>query len=331
MDEKAADRLRHCLDGHRTARDIAAPGADLRGVHLPGLRADGLDLGEADLRDSVLARVKWTACRLPDARLEGADLAGAVLRLCGLDAARAANACFAGARIENCTARGARFDRADLANAVLTDTDFSRASLRGAVLENVSASGCDLRGADLREARLRGAVLTDADLRGADLTGADLAGSDLSGSDLAGADLRGATGLGESPADDLPEDLRPLVQTMGPVVAQVLRTADRQAMLDPDTARQLVAQGQRLGGDGPGPAPETLAAVERILPLMGADLLPALAEALRTPGTAGPPAEAQRVILALRKELGLAEGATAEDVLASLRRGMRRGTAPGRH
>ena len=332
--------LEECIRTHRTALGLVLAAADLRGARLPGLRADGLDLRDADLRDSLLAGARWKACSLQDARLEGADLAGAVLRLCILDDVRAAGARLPGARIENSQARAARFDDADFTDAVLTDTDFSRASFRGAVLENVSATGSDFRGADLRKARLRGAVLHDADLRGADLTGAEFTDADLAGADLRGAVLdptcdpmgdpdSGPAGGGATLESRLhaafPTELEPLVETMAPVVAQVLRTAGAHAAMDGETARKLVGEAQRLRGAAPaGPIElDTMAAISRILPLLGADLLPGLARALKQPAGTPPPPEVQATILALRRELGLRSDATTDDVLASLLRGLR--------
>ncbi|MBB3219821.1 pentapeptide repeat-containing protein [Pseudoduganella umbonata] len=332
--------LEECIRTHRTARGLALAAADLRGARLQGLRADGLDLRDADLRDSLLADARWKACSLQDARLEGANLAGAILRLCILDDVRAAGTRLPGARIENSQARAARFDDADLTDAVLTDTDFSRASFRGAVLENVSATGSDFRGADLRKTRLRGAVLHDADLRGADLTGAEFTDADLAGADLRGAvfdptcdpichPARGEATPGSGNSATFPDELRPLVDTMAPVVAQVLRSAGEHAVMDSETAHRLAGEAQRLRGGTPaGPIElDTIAAVSRILPLLGGDLLPELAKALKQPPGTVPPPEVQATILALRRELGLRSDASTEDVLATLLRGLRGGHA----
>jgi uncharacterized protein YjbI with pentapeptide repeats len=318
MDTHPSDRLLACVTARRTARDLALGEADLRSARLAGLRADGLDLHESDLRDSMLAGVKWRACTLRDARLERADLSGAILRLCVLDDVRAMDTRLVSARIENSQARGARFDGADFTGAVLDDSDFSRSSLQGAIMDGVSASGADLRGADLRGARLRGAALADADLRGADLRGADLEGADLDGADLRGAIRSGA----KPPAGangDFPEELQPLVRGVAPIVAQVLRTAGQQAIMDPTTARKLVDEAARLRGDPPETGIEAgvVTTVSRILPRLGS-LLPELAQALRQPPGAEPPQAVREMILALREELGLGDVATTDDVLASL-------------
>ena len=91
--------------------------------------------------EASLAAANLKGCNLRDARLDAADFTDAVLRLCDLDQARASGASFVRTRLENGSARGARFEGADLTGAILTDTDFSRASLRGAMLDGASATG----------------------------------------------------------------------------------------------------------------------------------------------------------------------------------------------
>ncbi len=323
MTHDPAGMLKELLDHRRTARALVLKAADLHGSDLAGLRADGLDLEEADLRESSLTEAKWRGCVLRDARLDGADFTDAVLRMCDLDQARASNAKFVRTRLENSTARGARFDGADLTGAVLTDTDFSRASLCGAILEGVSASGADFRGADLRGAKLRDAVLVDSDLRGADLTDADLAGADLRGADLRGA-MGGPAALPQEEAEPtaaLPAELKALTGTMAPIVLEVLRTAGRRGVIDPETARRLMAEAaalQRKASPGNAPSAETMNAVSRVLDELGDNVLPGLIGALRQPNEDEPSPEVKAMILRLREELSLDETATAEDVLLRL-------------
>ena len=330
MDETtptAQDRLRDAVAAGRPVRDLALRENDLRGLQLAELRADGLDLGECDLRDSTLRGVRWRGCSLRDARLEAADFSDAVLRTCDLDGVRAAGAHFTRARLENSTARGARLDGADFSSAILTDTDLSRASLRGARLDGVSATGVDLRGSDLRGASLRNAVLIDADLRGADLTDAELHDANLHG-----ADLRGVVGLDPAylpatAAGDKSPAVQDLAETMAPIVAEVLRTAGRSGALDADTAQRLIAEADRQQTPPPerAPSPEALAAVSRVIATLGDGVLPVLANALRQPNQAEPPKEVQDVIRRLQRELSMDESATTEDLLHRLTRGARRG------
>lgn len=327
MNPNPADQLRALLNGRRTARDLVFKGADLRGIRLATLRADGLDLAEADLRASSLNEVKWKGCILRDALLDGADFTDAVLRLCDLDQARATKAIFVQARLENCTARGARFDGADMTGAVLTDTDFSRASLRGANLEGVSASGADFRGADLREARLLNAKVTDVDLRGADLTDAD-----LQGADLRGADLRGTVGIDparqkeESRWGELPPEIKNLAETMTPIIIESLRTAGQHGSIDPEAAERLIEEAARQQSASPGnaPNPDTIKAVSQVVAELGDNVLPMLLGALKQPNTKEPPPEVRKLILRLREAFSLDETASVEDVLSRLIKGFGR-------
>lgn len=312
------DVLRELVERRRPARDLVLKRADLRGAQLARLRADGLDLEEGDLREASFASAQWRGCKLRDAQLDEADFTDAVLRMCDLDQVRATRVVFVRGRLENSTARGARFDDADLSGAVLTETDFSRASFCRANLEGASASGVDLRGADLRDARLRGAVLTDADLRGADLTGAD-----LDGADLHGADLRGAIGApAEAPDDDepapaLPPEWKPLADTMTPIVLEVLRSAGRSGGIDPETAARAIQSLQAGGASVPALPIASLNAVTRVLAELGDNVLPALITAMRQPG-GEPPPEVMAMIRRLGEELAVDETGTSDDILARL-------------
>lgn len=347
MNAPLADQLQALAGTHGTARDLVLDGARLCGGRFAGLRADGLSLVGADLRDGLLAQARWKECVLRDACIEAADFSGAVLRRCDLDGVRAAGARFTGARIENCRAQGARFDAADLGRAVLTDSDFSRASFRDADLDGVAASGACFRGADLAGAILRNADLTDADLRGADLTGATLAGATFDG-----ADLRGATGVDavaqddpavavlpsefpvefpdelptEFPAefpDELPDELRTLAGSVAPIVLEVLRSGGRQGAIGPDTVARLAAEVQALAGPATARTPphaDTLRAVSRVLEELGGDDLGALFSLLQAPAGGQPPEQVQRLIRRLGRELQLDDNAGAERILEQLTR-----------
>lgn len=307
-------------------RELVLRDSDLRGLQFAGLRADGLDLGECDLRDSTLSGVKWRGCTLRNARLDAADFSDAVLRMCDFDDVRAPHARFTRARFENSRARGARLDEADFSSAVLTDTDLSRASLRGARLDGVSATGVDLRGSDLRGASLRNAVLSDADLRGADLTDADLRDANLRGADLRGVAGLDAARFPASAAGDVSPAVQDLSETMAPIVAEVLRTAGRSGAIDADTAQRLIAEAARHQTAMPERAPsaEALAAVSRVIAELGSGVLPVLTGALQQPNQAEPPKEVQDVIRRLRQELSMDESATTEDLLHRLTYGARR-------
>ncbi|MDJ0694547.1 pentapeptide repeat-containing protein [Mastigocoleus sp. MO_188.B34] len=313
------DIFREFIERRRTVRALVIKGANLHGLRLMELRADGLELEEADLREASLKEVRWKACILCEAHLDAADFTDAILRLCDLDRARATNATFLRTRLENSTARGVLFDGANFLGAVLTDTDFSRASFRGANLESVSASGANFRGADLNGANLRNAELVDTDLRGADLTDADLKGAILDGADLRGA--IGVEDLREEPATEaLPEELKPLISTVAPMVDEMLRSAGQTGFLDPEAAEQLQKQMDDIQQVHPSRSihPDTLQAVSEVIGSLGDDAFPTLLKSLSQPGGGDPPPEIQALIQRLGQALNLGDGASPDEILSKL-------------
>jgi uncharacterized protein YjbI with pentapeptide repeats len=122
--------------------------------------------------DAAQPNVEWRRCAFVEAELRGAHLAGAVLR-------------------------DGSFDRADLREADLTDTQayrakFVSADLRGArldhaVLAEADFTRADLGGASLVESDLRRARFFRASLRGADLSRAQVVGADFLNCDLSNA------------------------------------------------------------------------------------------------------------------------------------------------
>jgi uncharacterized protein YjbI with pentapeptide repeats len=311
--------FRGLIQQHCIARNIVLKGEELRGIELSGLRADGLHLEEADLRESVLTEVKWKGCILRDARLDEADFTDAVLRLCDLDQARAIDTKFVRTHLENSTARGSCFDRADFTEAVLTDTDFSRASFRNANLTGVSVSGASFRGADLHGATLRNADLTDADLRGADLTEANLEGAILEGADLRGA-IDTDRLVGEPVLETLPEELKPLIGTVTPLVDEMLRSAGQNGLLDSEATEQLKVQMAAIQGTYPSRSvhPDTLEALSEVIGSLSDDAFPALLVALSQPGNGDPPPAVQDLIWRLGQALALGDNASPDEVLAKL-------------
>ncbi len=98
--------------------------------------------------------------------------------------------------------RNINFYKADLWNAVLTDSNLSSSmlananltetDLTGAVLIDAQMMFTDMTGADLTNADLSGATLIKATLKYADLTQANLKNANLKYADLTDADLRNA-------------------------------------------------------------------------------------------------------------------------------------------
>lgn len=313
------DQLESLVRSRQTARDLTLRGVNLCGIKLVGLRADGLDLEGSDLRESSLTEVKWKGCVLRDARLDAANFTDAVLRLCDFDRAWATNAIFRRSRLENSTARAAQFDRADFTDAVLTDTDFSRASLCSANLEGVSASGASFRGADLRDANLRNADLADADLRGADLTDANLEGANLDGAALEGA--IGVAAVPQEPGmETIPEELKPLIGTIAPLVDEMLRSAVQSGLLDAEAMDQLQQQMADMQQTHPRRSlhPDTLKAVSQVIDSLDEETLSTLFASLKQSDNADPPPVVQALIQCLGQSFALDDNASPEEVLAKL-------------
>jgi uncharacterized protein YjbI with pentapeptide repeats len=163
--------------GRRTSEQIAAElagGANC--LDLAGLNAVGVDLIDADLRNTC-----WNRSDLRGAQLMRADLTGAVF--IGSDISQQAN-------LDGAVAEDADFSQADLSLSNL-----SNAELRDANLLSADLSFAQLVDTDLSEATLVGTVLDTANAFGADFTNADFAGASLAATVLAGADLARAEHL----------------------------------------------------------------------------------------------------------------------------------------
>lgn len=80
MDPEPGQTLQPFLADQRTVRSMIFKGGNFKGLDLAGLRADGISLEDADMRESCLKEVKWTACNLRDAGLDHVDAVSAVIR-----------------------------------------------------------------------------------------------------------------------------------------------------------------------------------------------------------------------------------------------------------
>ncbi|MEE9415370.1 MAG: pentapeptide repeat-containing protein [Acidimicrobiales bacterium] len=144
---------------------------------------------------------------LTDLQIRGRDLTSARLTRCNLLAADLMGSLMLDVDLSRSIARRARFDYADMTEAIghrtdlrdaslvgtnLTDGLFERADFRGAQLIDATLMNCDLRRAAFSTANLHGADLRGADLRGADLRHCVLRSVSLQGADLRGARLEGA-------------------------------------------------------------------------------------------------------------------------------------------
>jgi uncharacterized protein YjbI with pentapeptide repeats len=126
--------------------DSAGPGVDWRRCIFDRQELRGLDLSEANLRDSSFTRADLSGSKL--VRIEGfrARFVSAKLNKAVLDEARLVEA---------------DLTKADLAGASLVKANLARAHLFRAILTGANLTGANLRGADLLEADLSGATWVD--------------------------------------------------------------------------------------------------------------------------------------------------------------------------
>lgn len=152
--------------------DFSARGAALAGAALFGLRADTLDLPDADLRDAALNEARLADCSFTRARIDGTAFDRAQMWQCNM---------------RRCQGRRTRFQRARIEAGFFEEASLPGADFEEAVIEDVRFDGADLSWARFTGATLDRVRFTDAELTGADFRGARLARVDFSGARLAGA------------------------------------------------------------------------------------------------------------------------------------------------
>ena len=166
--------------------------ANLSGARLLEASFDGADLTEADLSKAICLKTSFSCAKLHKARLQGADLTessadegtqatSADLRDAHLDKASWVGVNLSGANLDRVTAeeadfsdaglsqvsmrravaKGAHFDRALLAQANLSLSNFMEGSFALAQLQSTVMQGCNLYGVNFLET-----VFDDADLDG---------------------------------------------------------------------------------------------------------------------------------------------------------------------
>jgi uncharacterized protein YjbI with pentapeptide repeats len=176
----------------RLIQDADLSGVDLSGADLSGSRLCGVDLSRTDLSRARLDGTVFAPSGGGDGSLAGADLSGASLR---------------GARLGGVDMAGARFDGADLRDAVIGCTPGMvwEGCGFGPTTEGVSATGADLRGAyavlwgpqvrGLSSARLDGATFTASPATVAWLAGSRLGEAETVRLDPLGAFRDGDPGV----------------------------------------------------------------------------------------------------------------------------------------
>ncbi len=173
------------------------------------------DLSRQDLTDLQLRGRDLTSSRLTQSNLLAADLMGSLLLDADLHRIIARRARFDYADMSEAVGHRADFRDSSLIGANLTDAIFDSADFRGAVLSDATLMNCDLRRTSFHNADLQGADLRGADLRGANLRGADLRAASIQGADLRGARLDGVdvTGLKMDDLTIWPDGASPMLGT----------------------------------------------------------------------------------------------------------------------
>jgi hypothetical protein len=134
----------------------------------------GIDLAERDL----------TGVNFGETDLTGADFFGAVLTDANLKMSS-----LAGAELSSADMTGVDLYKSDCTGVFAVDAKFDRAYLAEANISNADLRGSRLTGANLTEANLEGTNLSGADLTDATLAKARVSQADLSQSNVAGANI----------------------------------------------------------------------------------------------------------------------------------------------
>ena len=160
--------------GRRTDEQIVAEMATGRCLDLTDISAVGVNLVEADLRNTC-----WDRSDLRGAQMMRANLTGT--SFFGSDLSQQAS-------LDSATARGALFSQANLSGSNLSRADLEDADLLSTNLSTAQLAETNLADANLVGANLSAAIAVGADFQGASFSGANLENAILSGANLSGAE-----------------------------------------------------------------------------------------------------------------------------------------------
>jgi uncharacterized protein YjbI with pentapeptide repeats len=172
--------------------ELSWAGADLRGARIDQAAFMKADLSEADFTGASLVQTTFVQCQIHRTNFEHANLHKATFAACKGHGAR-----FARARLDEAVLAfedelpDADFSDASCEKCCLRTTLLSKARFVRARMIMADLSECDARGAALDRARLDQALLVRTKLDGASLRGANLTEAVLSKSSIAGADFTG--------------------------------------------------------------------------------------------------------------------------------------------
>lgn len=140
-----------------------------------------LDMRTCDFADASLRGCTFLGCDLRKVNLAGAVLEGAR----AVEATRLEEAILTEASLRKSNFRGLRMKGVDLRKAQLDEADFTESDLEHAKLYRASARGCRFDIANLKHAEMMSINLMQASLARACIESADLRGANLHGADMA--------------------------------------------------------------------------------------------------------------------------------------------------
>lgn len=204
-----------------------------------------------DMSKANITATRLRDCTLNSIRFNDIVAVSTVLRLCRFKNLTAIQANFHHAKIENCVIQGADFSKTNFESTSLIESDFSRSCFARTNLASADFEGSNLRGVDFRFA-----VVINTSFRGADLRGADFSGAQIESADFTGADLRGAIFdtdveaalFGAQKSNQPPTEL---IDAVSPIVASLLKQAERNGAVSDDKWRAELQQTLATMGASP--------------------------------------------------------------------------------
>lgn len=279
-----------------------------------------VNINELSLTHQNIKSRRWRNIDFGMINLDGADATSSHIRLCTFVKLSALQTNFRDLVFENNRIHGGSFHFCDFINASLIESDFSRSSFEGTNLNNTDLEDCNLRGVDFRCA-----IVVNTSFRGADLRGADFSGAQIESADFTGADLRGAIFdtdveaalFGAQKSNQPPTEL---IDAVSPIVASLLKQAERNGAVSDDKWRAELQQ--TLATIGASPLDENTIdlwdqQVSFWLNQAGKIGVNDLLESLRSDDEK-PPAAIVPMLEGFIKELGLQPGTSTQELVEVL-------------
>lgn len=189
------------------------------GAALDGLRFTDLDLGSTDLERLVLEGCALLDCTADGARLDRARLLDCVATHLTAATLRAAGATLRDVRIERSRIGAAELFDGEWQRVVLETSRIDYLNLSGGRLEDVRITDCTIGDLDLRGCAVQRMALTGCRIGTLSLAGARLTALDLRGADLEALDGGAALAGSILAEEQLPRFAPLLAEALGIVVA----------------------------------------------------------------------------------------------------------------